>query len=58
VHDLSFETPPLILSRHLDCSAYAAIYPFRFMALEGGLVSYGVDLSETFPRALNMWIVS
>jgi len=28
------------------------------MALEGGLVSYGVDLSETFPRALNMWIVS
>jgi putative tryptophan/tyrosine transport system substrate-binding protein len=28
-----------------------AIYPFRFMAREGGLVSYGVDLGETFPRA-------
>jgi ABC-type uncharacterized transport system substrate-binding protein len=28
-----------------------AVYPFRFMAREGGLVSYGVDLSETFPRA-------
>ena len=27
------------------------VYPFRFMAREGGLVSYGVDLSETFPRA-------
>jgi len=28
-----------------------AVYPFRFMAREGGLVSYGVDLGETFPRA-------
>jgi putative ABC transport system substrate-binding protein len=28
-----------------------AVYPFRFMAQEGGLVSYGVDLGETFPRA-------
>jgi putative ABC transport system substrate-binding protein len=28
-----------------------AVYPFRFMVREGGLVSYGVDLSETFPRA-------
>jgi putative tryptophan/tyrosine transport system substrate-binding protein len=28
-----------------------AVYPFRFMAREGGLVSYGVDLRETFPRA-------
>jgi putative ABC transport system substrate-binding protein len=28
-----------------------AIYPFRFMTREGGLVSYGVDLGETFPRA-------
>jgi putative ABC transport system substrate-binding protein len=28
-----------------------AVYPFRFMACEGGLVSYGVDLGETFPRA-------
>ena len=27
------------------------VYPFRFMAREGGLVSYGVDLGETFPRA-------
>ena len=27
-----------------------AVYPFRFMAREGGLVSYGVDLGETFPR--------
>src|SRR5215471_16828106 len=25
-----------------------AVYPFRFMAREGGLVSYGVDLGETF----------
>jgi putative tryptophan/tyrosine transport system substrate-binding protein len=28
-----------------------AIYPFRFMVREGGLISYGVDLGETFPRA-------
>ena len=28
-----------------------AVYPFRFMAREGGLISYGVDLGETFPRA-------
>ena len=28
-----------------------AVYPFQFMAREGGLVSYGVDLGETFPRA-------
>jgi putative tryptophan/tyrosine transport system substrate-binding protein len=28
-----------------------AVYPFRFMAREGGLVSYGVDLGEAFPRA-------
>src|SRR5262249_38982220 len=28
-----------------------AVYPFRFMAREGGLVSYGVDLGATFPRA-------
>jgi len=28
-----------------------AVYPFRFMAREGGLVSYGVDLGETFPHA-------
>ena len=28
-----------------------AVYPFRFMPREGGLVSYGVDLGETFPRA-------
>src|SRR5436309_14938575 len=28
-----------------------AVYQFRFMAREGGLVSYGVDLGETFPRA-------
>jgi putative ABC transport system substrate-binding protein len=28
-----------------------AVYPFRFMAREGGLASYGVDLGETFPRA-------
>src|SRR5262249_21395543 len=28
-----------------------AVYPFRVMAREGGLVSYGVDLGETFPRA-------
>ena len=28
-----------------------AVYPFRFMVREGGLVSYGVDLGETFPRA-------
>jgi putative ABC transport system substrate-binding protein len=28
-----------------------AVYPFRFMTREGGLVSYGVDLGETFPRA-------
>src|SRR5262249_18808658 len=28
-----------------------AVYPFRFTAREGGLVSYGVDLGETFPRA-------
>ena len=28
-----------------------AVYRFRFMAREGGLVSYGVDLGETFPRA-------
>jgi len=28
-----------------------AVYPFRFMAREGGLMSYGVDLGETFPRA-------
>ena len=28
-----------------------AVYPFRFMAREGGLVSYGVDLGETFLRA-------
>jgi ABC-type uncharacterized transport system substrate-binding protein len=27
------------------------VYPFRFMVREGGLVSYGVDLGETFPRA-------
>jgi len=27
------------------------VYPFRFMAREGGLVSYGVDLGETFPRS-------
>ena len=27
------------------------VYLFRFMAREGGLVSYGVDLGETFPRA-------
>src|SRR5215470_19158430 len=27
------------------------VYPFRFMAREGGLISYGVDLGETFPRA-------
>jgi len=28
-----------------------AVYPFGFMAREGGLVAYGVDLGETFPRA-------
>src|SRR5438034_1857119 len=28
-----------------------AVYPFRFRARDGGLVSYGVDLGETFPRA-------
>ena len=28
-----------------------AVYPFRFMARAGGLVSYGVDLGETFPCA-------
>jgi putative ABC transport system substrate-binding protein len=28
-----------------------AVYPFRFMAREGGLASYGVDLGETFPRS-------
>ena len=28
-----------------------AVYPFRFMVREGGLISYGVDLGETFPRA-------
>ena len=28
-----------------------AVYPLRFMAREGGLVSYGVELGETFPRA-------
>ena len=28
-----------------------AVILFRFMAREGGLVSYGVDLGETFPRA-------
>ena len=28
-----------------------AVYPFRFMARAGGLISYGVDLGETFPRA-------
>jgi len=27
------------------------VYPFRFMVRDGGLVSYGVDLGETFPRA-------
>jgi ABC-type uncharacterized transport system substrate-binding protein len=28
-----------------------AVYPLRFMVREGGLVSYGVELGETFPRA-------
>ena len=28
-----------------------AVLLFRFMAREGGLVSCGVDLGETFPRA-------
>jgi putative ABC transport system substrate-binding protein len=28
-----------------------AVYPYRFYALSGGLVSYGVDLLESYRRA-------
>jgi len=28
-----------------------AVYPFRDYAVEGGLVSYGIDLTELFRRA-------
>jgi ABC-type uncharacterized transport system substrate-binding protein len=28
-----------------------AVYPYRFYALSGGLVSYGIDLSESYRRA-------
>ena len=28
-----------------------AVYPYRFYALSGGLVSYGVDLPESYWRA-------
>ena len=28
-----------------------AVYPFRFFAQEGGLMSYGVDLNDRFRRA-------
>src|SRR5688572_14484305 len=28
-----------------------AVYPFRFFAEEGGLVSYGVDVADLFRRA-------
>jgi ABC-type uncharacterized transport system substrate-binding protein len=28
-----------------------AVYPFRYYATSGGLMSYGVDVTETFRRA-------
>jgi putative ABC transport system substrate-binding protein len=28
-----------------------AVYPYRFYALSGGLVSYGIDLPESYRRA-------
>jgi putative ABC transport system substrate-binding protein len=31
--------------------AVPAVYPFRFMAASGGLVSYGIDIVDLFRRA-------
>lgn len=28
-----------------------AVYPYRFFAALGGLLSYGIDLTDNFPRA-------
>jgi putative ABC transport system substrate-binding protein len=41
---------PLITSLAMS-NRLPAIYPFRFFAQEGGLVSYGVDLDEQLRKA-------
>jgi putative ABC transport system substrate-binding protein len=30
-----------------------AIYPFRFYAVDGGLVSFGIETTDLFPRAVS-----
>src|SRR5829696_3036580 len=57
----SFETIASALAVHLVAFAVrdptemerslAAIYPYRYYVLSGGLIAYGVDLLELYPRA-------